>query len=445
MIPGPPVPIHEGAFDSDFTLKNYGKMLCIAKQNYEFSTYSSIPWGKRFILWRHDCDFSLNRARELASIEAAEGVKTTYFLNLHSEFYNLFEKSQHSLVTDIISMGHDVGLHFQTNFYKSFVNEAELENSLSSEITTLQQLFGVKPSAFSFHNPTQKDLKFNREVYGGLINCYSKRFTNEVGYYSDSNGYWRFKKLADVLSDAEDHCLQVLTHPGWWQKQVMPPRQRIFRCIYGRAAATLKDYDKALNKNGRKNITGQSSILKTLKIDNVETFELYDFLWNSGHFQTLFNELVKLHQKQIKVICQVKLYRDWGVPEVDINAFFEESERFTKTQAIFEFIFEIQTFEAIQFKEIEYISLIRNVNNFSKEKLESRCVFLCEAINCFETWANKHFALSNQENFLHLNSNFSEHLSHESPDEAIENSQKKNRKFKKESWKALKNCFPAGH
>ena len=54
-----------------------------------FTTKTKSP----HILWRHDVDFSIHRASSLAKIENELGVKATYFLKLHSEFYNLFEKS----------------------------------------------------------------------------------------------------------------------------------------------------------------------------------------------------------------------------------------------------------------------------------------------------------------------------------------------------------------
>ncbi len=41
-------------------------------------------------------------------------------------------------------------------------------------------------------------------------------------YVSDANGYWRFRRLLDVLVEGTDVRLHVLTHPGWWQAEPMP-------------------------------------------------------------------------------------------------------------------------------------------------------------------------------------------------------------------------------
>ena len=86
-----------------------------------------------------------------------------------------------------------------------------------------------------------------------MINTYAKYFADNVKYCSDSNGYWWFKRLEDFL-DEKHKRIQVLTHPGWYQKKVMRPRERIIRSVQGRANNNLKNYDAILKKHARKNI-----------------------------------------------------------------------------------------------------------------------------------------------------------------------------------------------
>jgi len=87
-----------------------------------------------------------------------------------------------------------------------------------------------------------------------MINAYSKYLKSNFGYCSDSNGYWRFERLEDVLKEAKHEKLQVLTHPGWWVETPMSPRQRIQRCIDGRAINVGKNYDDLLNRMCRENV-----------------------------------------------------------------------------------------------------------------------------------------------------------------------------------------------
>ena len=45
---------------------------------------------ERQIIWRHDIDMSVHRAYSLAKLERGLGVKSTFFILPHSEFYNFF-------------------------------------------------------------------------------------------------------------------------------------------------------------------------------------------------------------------------------------------------------------------------------------------------------------------------------------------------------------------
>ena len=243
----------------DFTEKHYRDLLLLALKKYHFASYENIPFGERFVLWRHDCDFSLNRALKLAQIEAEEGVAATYFIHPHSEFYNPFEKGQSKIIHEILELGHTIGLHFDAQYHE-LENDETLGKIIRFEASILRYYFGREPHAFSFHNPNDTSLSFEEEKYGGLVNCYSRRIKKEIPYCSDSNGYWRYRRLYEVLSAGEDNCLQVLTHPAWWQEMPMLPMERIARCISGRSEEIEKNYTENLSKMGRKNIGAKDKI-----------------------------------------------------------------------------------------------------------------------------------------------------------------------------------------
>jgi len=237
----------------DFTINEYVDLIRIAKSNYRFVDYNLTELKGNFILMRHDCDFSLNRALRIAQIENDNSVISTFFINPHCEFYNVLEKSQTKILKKILELGHNIGLHFDL-FYYDVSSEDQLNDLVGKEAQWLQSLLECKIKAFSYHNPSNLCLTWDQIEYGGLINCYSNFFQNNVPYCSDSNGYWRFRRLRDVLEQATDPCLQILTHPGWWQEKPMLPRERILRAVKGRASALMKMYDNFLEEAGRKNI-----------------------------------------------------------------------------------------------------------------------------------------------------------------------------------------------
>ncbi len=237
---------------ADFTREEYRKILQKAKaMGYQFRFFTDFDKDEKFALWRHDLDFSVHSAKKMAEIEAEEGVRSTYFLHLHSEFYNLLEAEVAKLVKDIIGMGHQVGLHFDTHFY-NIQDEESLDEKIIFEKFILEKFFDTEIKAFSFHNTTPFTMNCKAATYGGLVNTYANYFQENVTYCSDSNGYWRFKRIIDVIEENNPR-IQILTHE-WWQAEVMSPKQRVYRWIDGRAEKTKNYYNNSLIKANRENI-----------------------------------------------------------------------------------------------------------------------------------------------------------------------------------------------
>lgn len=237
----------------DFTRENYRRLLGLAKRSYACRLFSNFSEDERFILWRHDLDFSVQAALKIARIEAEEGVCATYFLYPHSRFYNLLERENKAAVSELASLGHAIGLHFDRKFHGT-ASLSQLESQLVDERLMLRAMFGIDVSVFSFHDTDAFTDQCRQWSYSGLVNTYADYFRKEVGYVSDSNGIWRHRRLEDVLTQAADERLQVLTHPAWWQDEPMSPRERVERCIAGRARSTGQFYDTGLSALGRPNV-----------------------------------------------------------------------------------------------------------------------------------------------------------------------------------------------
>ena len=385
-------PINYTASDRDFTVDGYRQLIKLALASYQTADYRSIPWGQRFVLWRHDCDYSLNRSLALARVESEEGIHSTFFLNPHSEFYNLLQADQLGIAKELLRLGHDIGLHFDGVFYATR-SEGDLHQQVAWEAKLLERFLGVRPVAFSFHNPSAFHLTCEADDYGGLINCYSTRFKTEVPYCSDSNGYWRFRRLLDVLSEANDCCLQVLTHPGWWQDNPMPPRQRIFRAAYGRAKATMGLYDQSLETGGRANLDGPAQAICFLKPINPRLFELCDYLWNTERFSTLFLELCRVHESQMNRLCRAVLRKEWQVPAREVNAFIDENGLDVDGWPLFKGVIGDTWLGALGQKDDAYgdwagvrNQLVHGHGSAAKVQLEAGCVYLCGMIESLAAW-----------------------------------------------------------
>ena len=376
----------------DFTTVQYAELLRLAKANYKFIGYQEIVTAEKFVLWRHDCDYSLNRSLRLAQIEHQESLKATYFLNPHCEFYNLLEKGQAQIVKEVLALGHDIGLHFDAAYY-DIESEDQLDALVEREASWIADWFGVKPVAFSFHNPTKFLLSCDQDNYGELPNCYSKAFKSTIPYCSDSNGYWRFRRLWDVLESAQDSCLQVLTHPGWWQEVVQHPRERIFRSVYGRATAIMHLYDTSLETHGRENLAGPAGNLKFLKEISVDQYQLCDYLWNGRMLQGLFIELYRLHERQLKQLCKAMFHGKWHVSSGEVEAIFEIDARLTDGWRLFSLVFGATPAEASGSSEdvhTEWVTVLNQLllgeSDISDGKLEEGFIYLCGAMEGLAKW-----------------------------------------------------------
>jgi hypothetical protein len=234
----------------DFTEASYREIVATAKAGYAFEPFGTEATGRQ-VLWRHDVDYSLHRAVVLARVEAELGARATYFLTLHSDLYNVLEPAVHARAREIAELGHWIGLHFDAGFYA----DGALDERAAWEGRVLADALEVPVRAVSLHNPSVSGTEsYDAEELGGMVHAGARSIRDRYAYISDSNGYWRFERLPDVIAARTHERLHVLTHPEWWQEEAMSPRERIMRCIEGRGRASEATYDALLADNGRVNV-----------------------------------------------------------------------------------------------------------------------------------------------------------------------------------------------
>jgi hypothetical protein len=237
----------------DFTEASYREILEAATARYAFEPFGTTT-SEPHVLWRHDVDYSVHRAVVLARLEAEMGLRATYFLSLHSDLYNLLEPAVHTRAREIAALGHWLGVHFDPGFHADRTLPA-LAGRAAWEARLLEDALDAPVRVLSLHNPSVSGTEdLDVEELGGLVHAGARSIRDRYAYVSDSNGYWRFERLPEVLAASEHQRLHVLTHPEWWQAQPMSPRERIVRCIEGRGRASQATYDELLAVNERVNV-----------------------------------------------------------------------------------------------------------------------------------------------------------------------------------------------
>lgn len=239
----------------DFTIDKYRELLlALQGSGYELMRYDEFCGGKRvekMIVMRHDVDRSVKRARRLARVENEMGVKASYYFR---------EKFIGDDVVCIVSLGHEVGYH-----YEELVTEkGDVERAyvrFMRNVCALRELVDVKTITMHGSPISRFDSKDIWRVYDykklGLIGESQIDVDwNEIFYLTDTgrswNGVsrrdkvaeralvwktkgWVYEKTDDVIRALKEgsfpNRVMMTTHPqrwadGWgeWLKELVMQR-----------------------------------------------------------------------------------------------------------------------------------------------------------------------------------------------------------------------------
>lgn len=231
----------------DFTYNEYEKLLDLLKEkNYKFCDFRTCSEEKRCVILRHDVDFTLNKAFELAKFENSKNIKSTYFILLSASFYNIFSKASYEIVNEIVGLGHRIGLHFDEKRYK-IAGLDSLESYINYEKSIIENLIECQIEAVSMHRPSKWILDNNIQ-FNGLINTYSKHFIQNIKYLSDSRMFWR-EDVFEIVKKESYEKLHILTHPFWYSDRAETMKEKLFDFIN---SSRVERYDSI--KNNFRNI-----------------------------------------------------------------------------------------------------------------------------------------------------------------------------------------------
>jgi hypothetical protein len=176
----------------------------------------------------------LYKALTLAKLEKSTfsrgGVASTYFVLLTTNFYNVSSKKSSGILSKILSLGCDIGLHFDEARYDGITGNPELfAEAVQNEARILGRLLGTPVKSVSMHRPSSfalnSDLKFD-----GLENSYSKKYFSEFKYLSDSRMHWR-ENADEIVASRQFDKLHILTHAFWYEERQETTAEKICRFI----------------------------------------------------------------------------------------------------------------------------------------------------------------------------------------------------------------------
>lgn len=165
----------------------------------------------RTIYLRHDVDYSLELAVELAELNNELGVPGTFFVQLRAQFYNPFEHTETGRLLRLRALGQEIALHYVVDPGSPPTPEA-----VRREFDLLTTLVSDATPAFSWHQPSPDLLGAEDFEGSGLVDAYGRRFFREMAYLSDSTHRVSVDDLEAELENVEGPALQLLLHPVNW-------------------------------------------------------------------------------------------------------------------------------------------------------------------------------------------------------------------------------------
>ncbi len=208
-----------------FSFEDYKNIIRIIKSTDRYMDYHKALTSDKFILMRHDVEYSVERAYELAKVESSMDFTSTFFFQWTNNSYNILSRKNKDLIKDMHERGHTIGLHFALN---GMTDMEQIRKQIVKEIDILNSMFEFKMDTFSIHRPSKDVLRENIKL-PGIINAYQDEFFTfaenvtentpvSVKYLSDANHIWRYG-YPDEKNILENDKVQILTHPFAWCKK----------------------------------------------------------------------------------------------------------------------------------------------------------------------------------------------------------------------------------
>jgi len=210
---------------NSFSFNEYKKIIKYYKKFLNPILFDEInKESKNFFTVRHDVEFSVERALELAKFESKDlKIKTSYFFQITNNSYNLFSYQNRKILDDIKNLGHKIGIHFN---YKGKNSRVAISKEFNKQVKIFKEFYKLNYKFFSPHRPSKSPYLF-RFNYNNFRNTYNKTYFNEfivakkdpnkIIYLVDSRHMWKY--LHPLNLNLKKHKKVHLTfHPDAWSK-----------------------------------------------------------------------------------------------------------------------------------------------------------------------------------------------------------------------------------
>jgi hypothetical protein len=237
------------------SLGHYREILETASQNFTITNFANhetaLRLNKPLIILRHDLDSGLTPALEMAALEHALGIRATYFVQFHSDFYDAVSLAGSRALRRLVEWGHEIGLHYDPAYYAAM--GWDFRTGMARDLEWLAAIAGCQAVSVSRHLPLLSHQKADYPPQV-LHDAYNPKFINgQFKYLSDSNGIFREGCFCEHLYNRRDYCF--LAHPIWWVNEGRDWREKLQQqirkdgeAVTARIQEKIDQYEKILAK-----------------------------------------------------------------------------------------------------------------------------------------------------------------------------------------------------
>lgn len=235
--------------NNPFSYEEYLSIMQAIKESGKQSTFEDALHKETFVIMRHDVEFSVKRAYDLAEFEHAHDFKSIYFFQISNNTYNLLSGRNLEYVGEILRMGHQVGLHFHLREGEELET---VKRQIRTDVEILQKGIPGASPIFSFHRPTNAVLRANIKL-DGILNAYQDEFFSytedmekhppEIKYISDARHRFNYGLYPDTATINGNDKVHILLHPYSWTQEGYDNLGNFRSLIEEKRQELLEDFD----------------------------------------------------------------------------------------------------------------------------------------------------------------------------------------------------------
>jgi len=208
---------------NNFSYNEYSCILNRIQEHIPIKMFDEInKESVRYCVIRHDVEFSIECALDLAQVESELGIRSTYVFQICNNNYNPFSHKNRDLIHQTHKLGHDIGIHIHLGNFDETKESVEMYIIKQSQLLSIALDYPI--NKFSIHRPLRKHIENIIDIPGFINMSDSKFFTFTniyniydlpVLYLADSNHTWKYGNPLEI-DFSKINKMQLNCHPFSW-------------------------------------------------------------------------------------------------------------------------------------------------------------------------------------------------------------------------------------